>query len=84
MTSPFDWKGQPPKIDLRDIAKAQKNAHQQTAVVNRKRAAGIEPNTIHMPGSHQDVPQKFAVKLPDMPLHERSKRKRRAKEDNCD
>ena len=42
--SVFDWRNEPLKIDLKSIKTSCKNSYQQSQVVNRKRAAGIEPS----------------------------------------
>ncbi len=65
------------KISMRDVARASKSSYQQTAVVNRKRAAGIEPNQVHLPGSRDDVPQRYAVSMPEMPKHDKNAARRR-------
>lgn len=79
VVSPFDWKNQPPKINMRDLSTARKNSYQQTVVVNRRRAQGIEPSIAYSPNGMDTNPEKFAVSMPDMPLHPttiRSKRKK--------
>lgn len=77
MNNPFDWQNYKPKIDLSDIARAQKSSYQQTVVVNRKRAAGIEPNTVQLPNSRQDMPQKFTTQMPEMPKYKRPSRSKK-------
>lgn len=83
MTWPFK-KGDPPKISMRDVDTARKNSYQQTAVVNRRRAQGVEPTAIHLPGSRDDGPVRFAVAMPEMPKYDyneaRKRKRREAKE----
>lgn len=67
--NPFDWRNYTPVISLKDIARAQKSAWQQSRVVNRQRAAGIEPTAIHLPGSQDVAPQAFAIDMPALPKY---------------
>lgn len=69
MTNPFDWKNQPAKINMRDLATAQKNSYQQTAVINRRRAKGEEPSIFYSAKGMDSNPQKFAMRMPVMPMH---------------
>jgi hypothetical protein len=79
VVSPFDWKNQPPKIDMSDLSTAQKNSYQQTAVVNRRRAQGIETSLPFSANSNDGQPQNFVVSMPDMPLHPTTIRAKRKK-----
>ena len=79
MTNPFDWKNQPPKISMRDVDIAQKQAYQQTAVINRKRAQGIEPSIIYSLKKHDAQPKKFVAEMPPMEVHPSTLRTRRRK-----
>lgn len=72
MTNPFDWKNQPAKISMRDVDVANKNSYQQSAVINRRRAQGIEPSLPYSPNSNHSEPHKFAVHMPVMPMHPRT------------
>jgi hypothetical protein len=74
MTWPFK-PGDPPKINLKDLETANKISYQQTSVVNRRRAAGVEPTKVNLPGSRDEQPARFAVKMPDMPKHDRTLRR---------
>lgn len=69
MNNPFDLENYKSQICLKDIAFANKCSRQQTAVVNRKRMQGVEPTAIHLPGSQDVPPQKFAVKMPTIPKY---------------
>lgn len=62
------------KIDMSDISRAAKSSHQQSAQVNKRRAAGVEPNKVNLPGSMDTPPQKFTVKLPSLPKYKRPPR----------
>lgn len=77
MTSPFDWRGQPPRIDLRDVERARKTSYQQTNVINKRRAAGVEPTPVRLPGSRDDGPQKFVALMPEMPKYRKPPKSRK-------
>jgi len=77
MTSPFDWKNQPPKISMRDLDIANKCSYQTSVTINKRRAAGIEPSIIYSSKPNESLPGKFAISMPVMPLHKRTKRKKK-------
>lgn len=77
--NPFDWKNYTPIISMRDVDIAQKQAYQQTAVVNRKRKQGIEPSIIYSFKSHGTEPKKFVAEMPEMAVHPSTLRARRRK-----
>ena len=77
--NPFDLKNYTPVLNVRDLDIAQKQAYQQTAVINRKRAQGIEPSIIYSLKSHDTEPKKFVTSMPEMAVHPSTVRARRRK-----
>lgn len=79
--NPFDWQNYKPTISLKDIARAQKSSYQQTAVVNKRRAAGVEPNPMNLPGSRVDLPQRYATEMPIMPKYDKNEARKRKRQE---
>jgi len=79
MTNPFDWKNQPAKINMRDLNIANRNSYQQSMVINKRRAQGIEPSLPYSPKSNDAEPKKFAIDMPVMPVHASTIRARKKK-----
>ena len=77
--NPFDWKNYKPVLNVRDLDIAQKQAYQQTAVINRKRAQGIEPSIIYSLKKHDAQPKKFVADMPEMAVHPSTVRTRKRK-----
>ena len=61
MTSPFDWRGKKPTIQLDDLQMAHRNSLNMVRVINDKRAQGIEPSIIYSTRMHDPNPKKFAM-----------------------
>jgi len=61
------------QIDMRDVARAAKSSYQQSSVVNRRRAAGVEPTKVNLPNSNDALPQRFVVEMPEMAKYRRTK-----------
>ena len=74
--NPFDWRNNPKRIDMTDVNTAKKSSYQQTAVINKKRAQGVEPVSIHLPGSRDDIPSRFVANMPEMPKYDQNAARR--------
>jgi hypothetical protein len=75
--NPFDLANYKPQISMRDASKAARNSYQQTAVVNQRRAKGVEPCAVHLPGSRDDGPKRFVAEMPEMPKYDANAARRR-------
>lgn len=73
--SPFDWRGQPSIISMKDVDSANKRSYQQTSVVNRARAKGVEPSKAYSFTHEGAQPQSMVMDMPVMPLHRKRKRR---------
>lgn len=81
MNNPFDLDNYKPRISMKDEDTARKNSFQQTAVINRKRAEGVELSIHYSPNGMSTEPQKFATPLPVMPKYDGNEaRKKKRKE----
>lgn len=69
MNNPFDWKNYKPVLSFKDMDTARKTSFQQTTVINRKRAKGIEPSIVYSPKGMDTEPKKFVADMPIMPVH---------------
>jgi hypothetical protein len=70
--NPFDLKNYKAKIDMSDLNTAAKNAHQQSAVVNKRRMEGVEPSVAYSSKGMDTEPKKFAISMPVMPKHDKA------------
>lgn len=71
MSNPFDLANYVPKLDMRDIEKARRNAYQMTRFVNEQRKKGIEPSAPYA-ASIGGWPQDYATEMPEMPVHKKT------------
>ncbi len=80
LMNPFDpnYKAQ---ISLKDLERSRKSAYQASRQVNEARKRGIEPSSsaATREGSHRGgQPVTFAVDMPTMPVHPRTKKRQGA------
>lgn len=71
MSNPFDLANYVPKLNMRDIEKARRNAYQMTRFVNEQRKKGIEPSAPYA-ASIGGWPQDYATEMPEMPVHKKT------------
>lgn len=74
--NPFDVKNYKSQIDWSKVSHAHKISIQQTAVVNRERAKGIEPSGPYSENGAVTEPEKFAIDLPKLAKYDRNAAKR--------
>ena len=87
MNNPFNLHTYQRQIDWSKTNHAHKIAIQQTAVVNRQRASGIEPSSPYSANGAITEPERFAVDMPVMPKYDRNATRRQKTQDkkmlNC-
>lgn len=76
--NPFDLKNYTPALSFKDMDTAKKTSFQQTAVINRQRAKGVEPSIVYSRKSIHTEPEKFVAEMPAMPVHASTLRRRKA------
>jgi hypothetical protein len=77
MNNPFDLENYKRQITMTAENTALKSAYQQTAVVNRIRATGVEPSAPYSKNAPATEPTKFVADMPVMPKHDRNAARRR-------
>jgi hypothetical protein len=77
MNNPFDLANYKRQITMHKENAALKSAYQQTSVVNRERAKGIEPSLPYSDNGATTEPEKFAVAMPVMPKYDRNAARRK-------
>tara|TARA_R110000868_G_scaffold8513_1_gene44015 strand:- start:1038 stop:1364 length:327 start_codon:yes stop_codon:yes gene_type:complete len=75
--NPFDVPNYVSQIDWSKNRQAHKIAIQQTAVVNRQRASGIEPSSPYSANGAVTEPEKFAIDMPKLAKYVRPSRKKK-------
>ncbi|CAB4154850.1 hypothetical protein UFOVP652_37 [uncultured Caudovirales phage] len=81
VNNPFDLANYQRQINWCASSQAYKNSIQQSAVVNGRRAKGHEPSAPYSSKGRDTEPEKFALKMPKMPKHDRNAaRRQRTKE----
>ena len=76
INNPFDLANYKRQITMHKENTALKSAYQQTAVVNRQRAAGIEPSLPYSAKAPATEPEKFVADMPVMPKYDKNAAKR--------
>jgi hypothetical protein len=77
MNNPFDLANYKRQITMHKENAALKSAYQQTSVVNRQRASGIEPSLPYSDKAPAAEPTKFVADMPVMPKYDRNAARRR-------
>ena len=75
--NPFDLANYKRQITMHKENTALKSAYQQTSVVNRQRAKGIEPSGPYSDKSPAAEPEKFVADMPVMPKYDRNAARRK-------
>jgi hypothetical protein len=75
--NPFDLANYKRQITMHKENAALKSAYQQTSVVNRQRAKGIEPSLPYSDKAPASEPEKFVADMPVMPKYDRNAEKRK-------
>lgn len=68
-------------ISLKDLERSRKTAYQATRVVNEARQKGIEPSlsaAVRKKSHRGGDPETFAIDMPTMPVHVRTKQRQGA------
>lgn len=76
MNNPFDLKNYKSEIDWTKGNHAYKISIQQTAVVNRRRAGGVEPSGPYSDNGAVTEPEKFAIAMPKLAKYKRPSRRK--------
>lgn len=79
--NPFDLDNYVPQISMKDRDTARKTSYQQTSVINRKRAQGIEPSINYSPNGMDTQPKKFVADMPLMPKFDKNAAARRQRKE---
>lgn len=79
--SPFDLDNYVRQLHFADATHAHKISIQQSAVVNRRRAAGVEPSTPYSAKGQDTEPEKFAVAMPTLAKYDRNAARRQKTRD---
>jgi hypothetical protein len=74
--NPFDLVNYKRQITMSKENTALKTAYQQTAVVNRQRAKGIEPSLPYSAKAPVTEPEKFVAEMPVMKKYDRNAARR--------
>jgi hypothetical protein len=74
--NPFDVPNYVSQIDWSKATHAHKISIQQTAVVNRQRATGIEPSTPYSDTGLIAEPEKFSIDMPKLAKYKRPSRRK--------
>ena len=83
--NPFDVKNYKSQIDWSKASHAHKIAIQQTAVVNRRRAGGVEPSSPYSGnGVLSAEPERFAVDMPKLAKYDRNAARRQKTKEKRD
>jgi hypothetical protein len=77
MNNPFDLANYKRQITMHKENVALKSSYQQTSVVNRQRAKGIEPSLPYSDKAPAAEPEKFVADMPVMPKYDRNAARRR-------
>ena len=87
MNNPFDVANYKSQIDWTKGNHAYKISVQQTAVVNRRRAGGVEPSGPYSENGAVTEPEKFAIAMPKLAKYDRNAARRQKTQDkkmmNC-
>jgi hypothetical protein len=75
--NPFDLVNYKRQITMSKENTALKSAYQQTAVVNRQRAKGIEPSLPYSAKAPVTEPEKFVAEMPVMKKYVRPSRRKK-------
>ena len=84
MNNPFDVGSYVSQIDWTKSSHNYKISVQQSAVVNRRRAAGDEPSQPYSSKGRDTEPGKFAVAMPVMGKYDRNAARRQATKEKKD
>jgi hypothetical protein len=79
--NPFDVPNYVSQIDWSKNRQAHKIAIQQTAVVNRQRAAGIEPSSPYSENGAVTEPEKFAIAMPKLAKYDKNAVRRQQRQE---
>ena len=74
--NPFDLATYKRQITMHKENTALKTAYQQTSVINRERAKGIEPSAPYSENGAVTEPEKFAIDLPKLAKYDRNAARR--------
>ncbi len=85
--NPFDVENYKRQITMHKENTALKTAYQQTSVINRERAKGIEPSAPYSENAPATEPAKFVAEMPVMKKYDRNAARRQKTQDkkmlNC-
>ena len=85
--NPFDVENYRSQIDWSKASHAHKISIQQTAVVNGRRAGGVEPSGPYSENGATTEPEKFAIAMPKLAKYDRNAARRQKTQDkkmlNC-
>jgi hypothetical protein len=85
--NPFDLANYKRQITMHKENTALKTAYQQTSVINRERAKGIEPSAPYSENAPATEPAKFVAEMPVMKKYDRNAARRQKTKDkkmmNC-
>tara|TARA_R110002126_G_scaffold273647_1_gene418245 strand:+ start:1134 stop:1397 length:264 start_codon:yes stop_codon:yes gene_type:complete len=76
MNDPFDVANYKSQIDWSKASHAHKISIQQTAVVNGRRAEGVEPSGPYSDNAAAAEPEKFAIAMPKLAKYDRNAARR--------
>lgn len=77
MNNPFDVGSYVSQIDWTKSSHNHKISVQQSAVVNRRRAAGDEPSQPYSSKGRDTEPEKFAIAMPKLAKYDRNAARRK-------
>lgn len=81
MNNPFDVANYKSQIDWAKSNHAYKISVQQTAVVNRRRAAGDEPSQPYSSKGRDTEPSKFSLKMPILAKYDKNAARSKKRKD---
>jgi hypothetical protein len=81
MNNPFDLENYKRQITMHKENTSLKSSYQQTAVVNRERAKGIEPSLPYSKKAPATEPEKFVADMPVMKKYNRDELRKQARRD---
>tara|TARA_R110000868_G_scaffold83160_2_gene235006 strand:+ start:1292 stop:1636 length:345 start_codon:yes stop_codon:yes gene_type:complete len=76
INNPFDLANYKRQITMHKENTALKSSYQQTSVINRERAKGIEPSLPYSAKAPATEPTKFVADMPVMPKYDKNAAKR--------
>jgi hypothetical protein len=84
MNNPFDLDNYVRQLHFADANHDHKISIQQTAVVNRRRAKGVEPSSPYSAKGRDSEPEKFSIAMPKLAKYDKNAARRQRTKDKLE